>query len=149
MTTVSAMLEEKESGIWSISETQSVYQAIKMMKDREVGALPVLNANGQLSGIISERDYARKVILQNKSSKETQVSDIMTTEVVSVAADTSVDICMGLMSQHKIRHLPVVNGEALVGIITIGDLLKFIIREQSTVIEELESYIMEEEGGEG
>lgn len=149
MDTVKEMLDVKGRGIWSIEAFQSVYQAIEKMAEMEVGALTVLDGESRLAGIVSERDYARKVILKNKSSRETHVADVMTTEVVSVGEDTSVEQCMSLMDQKKIRHLPVLDGQTLVGMITVGDLLKFTIKKQSIAIEELEGYILDERGGEG
>jgi CBS domain-containing protein len=149
MNTVKEMLDLKGRGIWSIEADQSVYQAIEKMAEMEVGALTVLDGESRLAGIVSERDYARKVILKNKSSRETHVADVMTTEVVFVREDTSVEQCISLMGHKKIRHLPVMDGQTLVGMITVGDLLKFTIKEQSITIQELEGYIMEERGGEG
>jgi CBS domain-containing protein len=149
MNTVKEMLDQKGRGIWSIEASQSVYQAIEKMAEMEVGALTVLDGDSRLAGIVSERDYARKVILKNKSSRETHIADVMTTEVVSVDEETSVEQCLSLMDQKKIRHLPVIDGQTLVGMITVGDLLKFRIKNQSVAIEELEGYIMEERGGEG
>jgi CBS domain-containing protein len=149
MNTVKEMLDQKGRGIWSIEASQSVYQAIEKMAEMEVGALTVLDGDSRLAGIVSERDYARKVILKNKSSRETHIADVMTTEVVSVDEQTSVEQCLSLMGQKKIRHLPVIDGQTLVGMITVGDLLKFRIKKQSVAIEELEGYIMEERGGEG
>lgn len=148
MNTVKEMLEIKGREVWSIEASQSVYQAIEMMEEMGVGALTVLD-DTRLAGIVSERDFARKVILKNKSSTETSVADIMTRDVVTVREETTIDRCMSLMSQKKIRHLPVMDGETPVGMITVGDLLKVTIKEQSTTIEELESYIMDETGGEG
>ena len=148
MNTVKEMLEIKGREVWSIEASRSVYQAIEMMEEMGVGALTVLD-DTRLAGIVSERDFARKVILKNKSSTETSVADIMTRDVVTVGEKTTIDRCMSLMSQKKIRHLPVMDGETPVGMITVGDLLKVTIKEQSTTIEELESYIMDETGGEG
>ncbi len=149
MDTVKQMLEIKGRKIWSIGASGSVYEAVEMMAEMEVGALAVVDNDDHLTGIISERDSARKVRLKNKSSRETRVADIMTTDVISVSEQSSLDNCMALMIDKKIRHLPVLNGETLVAMLTIGDLLKITIREQSTTIEELESYIMEETGGSG
>ena len=109
-----------------------------------VGALTVIDNSERLAGIISERDYARKVILKGKASKDTIVTDIMTSNVISVHEETTVEKCMSLMSLKKIRHLPVLKRETLVGIITAGDLFKFVVKQQSIAIEELESYIMGE-----
>ena len=149
MNTVKEMLEIKGREVWSIEASQSVYQAIEMMEEMGVGALTVLDDDARLAGIISERDFARKVILKDRSAHETSIADIMTTDVVVVDEDTTVDKCMSLMSQKKIRHLPVMDGGTPVGMITVGDLLKVTIKEQSMTIEELESYIMDETGGEG
>ena len=149
MNTVKDMLDTKGRDVWSIGPSRSVYQAIEMMEEKQVGALTVLDDDARLTGIISERDFARKVILKNKSAHETNVADIMTTDVVAVAEDTTIDKCMSLMSQKKIRHLPVMDGSTPVGMITVGDLLKVTIKEQLMTIEELESFIMDETGGSG
>jgi len=143
------MLEVKGRDVWSIEASRTVYQAIEKMAEKEVGALTVIDAEARLAGIVSERDYARKVILKNKSSRKMLVAEVMTTEVVFVEEETTVEHCMSLMDQKKIRHLPVMDGETLVGMITVGDLLKFTIKKQSVAIEELEGFIMEENGGEG
>jgi len=111
-----------------------------MMADKGVGALAV-TSGANLAGIVSERDYARKVILQGKSSKDIRVEEIMTTNVVCVSEERKVDECLALMTEKRIRHLPVLAGDALVGMISVGDLVKSIIREQSFTIEQLESYI--------
>ncbi len=147
--TVKEMLEVKGRDVWSIEASRTVYQAIEKMAEKEVGALTVIDAEARLAGIVSERDYARKVILKNKSSRKMLVAEVMTTEVVFVEEETTVEHCMSLMDQKKIRHLPVMDGETLVGMITVGDLLKFTIKKQSVAIEELEGFIMEENGGEG
>jgi len=149
MTTVKEMLEIKGAEVWSILGSQSVYEAMELMAAKEVGALIVVNTEGRLVGIVSERDYARKVILQNKSSKETQIAAIMTRNVTFVGPATTADTCMALMSQNKIRHLPVVEEGRPTGMITVADLLKFIIQDQEMTIEELQSYIQGETGGEG
>lgn len=147
--TVKDMLDNKGRIVWSISPTKTVYQAIEEMADKNVGALPVLDEKSELAGIISERDYARKVILKNKIATEVTVDDIMTREVISVDESTTIESCMFLMHENKIRHLPAVENGTLVGIITVGDLLKFNLQRQSMEIEELESYIMDETGGSG
>ena len=146
MNTVKQMLDIKGREVWSIGVSQSVYQAIEMMEEKTVGALPVLDDDARLVGLVSERDYARKVILRNKSSRDTSVADIMTTDVVSVAEDTTVDTCMSLLSDKQIRHLPVMDGEVVVGIITVHDLLKFINNQQSRTIDELKNYLVGETG---
>ena len=149
MNTVREMLDIKGRDVWSIEPSKSVFQAMEMMAKLEVGALTVVDGDGQLVGIVSERDYARKVMLKNKSAQETTIADIMTAGVIVVQNDTTIDSCMGLMSEKKIHHLPVVEANQLVGIITAGDLMKFIIQKQTTDIKELESYIMDETGGSG
>lgn len=149
MTTVKNMLDRKGREVWSIEPSQSVYHAVEMMEQKQVGALTVLADGARLVGIISERDCARKVLLQDGSARETTVADIMTQDVVSVDEETSVDDCMALMAANKIRHLPVLQDRTLTGIVAVGDVLKSIIREQSTAIEELENYIKDETGGSG
>ena len=149
MNTVKQILKLKGREVWSIKTSQTVFEAIEMMAEREVGALTVLDDDARLAGIISERDFARKVILKDKSAHETSVADVMTKNVVVVGEETPVDKCMSLMSQKKIRHLPVMDASTPIGMITIGDLLKVTIKEQLMTIEELESYIMDEAGGEG
>jgi CBS domain-containing protein len=134
------ILSAKGKEVWSVSPDSTVYEAIEMMADKGVGALAV-TSGGNLAGIVSERDYARKVILQGKSSKDIKVNEIMTTNVVCVSEERKVDECLALMTEKRIRHLPVLAGDALVGMISVGDLVKSIIREQSFTIEQLESYI--------
>jgi len=140
MKTVRQLLGEKGRQVWSIQPTDSVYDAIKMMADREIGAL-VVTEGGQMVGIISERDYARKVILEGKSSRDTPVGDIMTTDVLRGTLDLPVDRGLALMTDKRIRHLPIFDENNLVGMISIGDLVKSIIEEQKFVIEQLEHYI--------
>ncbi|HAK51899.1 MAG TPA: histidine kinase [Gammaproteobacteria bacterium] len=149
MSTVKEMLDIKGRDVVTIGAADSVYESVEKMAEVQVGALPVLDDDGCLVGIISERDYARKVILKNKSARDTSVSDIMTRDVVVAREDTTVEKCMALMTHKKIRHLPIVEGQDLVGIIAVGDLLKFTIKQQSMTIEELQSFIMEETGGSG
>ena len=149
MSTVREILDTKGRDVWTIRADQTVFEAITAMAEKEVGALTVIDEDGGLSGIISERDYARKVILKDKASKSLKVSDIMTANVICVREDTDTDKCMMLMSQKKIRHLPVLEGDKLAGIITGSDLLKFIVRQQLMTIEELQSYIFGETGGSG
>jgi len=134
------ILSAKGKEVWSVSPDSTVYEAIEMMADKGVGALAV-TSGANLAGIVSERDYARKVILQGKSSKDIRVEEIMTTNVVCVSEERKVDECLALMTEKRIRHLPVLAGDALVGMISVGDLVKSIIREQSFTIEQLESYI--------
>lgn len=141
MIKIKDLLAEKGKEVWSIGPAQSVYQAIEMMALKEVGALTVLDDSGQLIGIVSERDYARKVILKGKSSKDTHISDIMTESVITVGPDLKVKDCLGIMTDKKVRHLPVVEDGRLSGILSVGDLVKAIISEQGHLIGELERYI--------
>ena len=140
MTKAGEILDGKGNEIWGIRSDQSVFDAIKMMAEKGVGALLVIDDH-RLSGIISERDYARKVILKNRSSHETRVNEIMTRNVYTTTRETTVSECMALMTDHDFRHLPVVENEEVLGIITIGDLVKTIIREQQFTIDQLEHYI--------
>jgi len=140
MQTVSQLLRVKGSHFYSVAPTDSVLQAIEIMATRHIGALLVMN-QGTLLGIISERDYARKVILKNRSSHDTPVSDIMTSPAVTVTPHDTVHHCMQLMTEHRFRHLPVIDSGRVVGILSIGDLVKAVIEEQSAHIEQLERYI--------
>ena len=135
------LLSDKGNDVWSIGPAQSVYQAIEMMSLKGVGALTVVDDAGKLIGIISERDYARKVILQGKLSKETQIADIMTRDLVTSNQDMTVDECMALMTNRRIRHLPILENDALIGIISVGDLVKSLISEKDFKIEQLERYV--------
>ena len=139
-TTVARLLEKKGNEVWSIGPDATVYEAIKLMADKGVGALLVLEGDA-LAGIVSERDYARKVILLERSSRETPVRDIMTSEVVSVLPKQTMEDCMALMTARHIRHLPVLDGGKVVGIVSIGDLVKSIIADKEVLIEQLEGYI--------
>jgi CBS domain-containing protein len=133
-------LRPKKSPVWSISPEATVYQAIEMMSDRQVGALVVLSGS-HLAGIISERDYARKVILRGRSSHETLVREIMSTPVLYVRPEQTVDECMHLMTSRRIRHLPILEGDAVVGMISIGDLVNWIVQSQDQTIHHLTNYI--------
>ena len=139
-TTVNQLLNNKQQEIFSVSPDTFVIDAIRMMDDRKVGALLVLQDN-KLAGILSERDYTRKVILNNRSSNETRVSEIMTSQVKTVAPSTTVDECLVIMSDNHIRHLPVVNDGEPVGILSVMDVVKNIISEKEFIIEQLEHYI--------
>jgi CBS domain-containing protein len=137
---VGAILAHKGSAVWSIAPSTMVFDAIQLMADKNVGALPVID-NGKLVGIISERDYTRKVILKGKSSKETPVRDIMTSELVTVHPGDTVSECMQMMTDKRVRHLPVLEGANMVGLVSIGDLVRRIISAQTATIDNLEKYI--------
>lgn len=141
MKTVQQMLESKPHRLLSIAPDTSVYDALALMAEKDVGALVVLDGD-KLIGIFSERDYARKVILQGKSSRDTRVHDIMTQRVVCVNPNNTVDECMALMTNKRVRHLPVLSDKQVTGVISIGDVVKEMISEQRFIIEQLEQYIM-------
>jgi CBS domain-containing protein len=138
--TVSALLHHKGSEIWSVPPETTVFEAIKLMADKNIGALLVMSGE-KLVGVFSERDYTRKIILQGKTSKETRVREIFSTEVISVGPQHSVEECMKLMTEHRVRHLPVVEGEKVVGLVSIGDLVNWIISTQSAQIDQMAHYI--------
>ncbi|HUF05589.1 MAG TPA: CBS domain-containing protein [Aridibacter sp.] len=140
MKLVKHLLEEKGNDIWSIEPDRSVLDAIRMMAEKGIGALLIMKGD-ELMGILSERDYARKVILQGRSSKETSVHEIMTDKVFCTSPESSVEECMALMTEKRIRHLPVVNSGAVIGVLSIGDLVKAKIEEQEFQIKQLENYI--------
>lgn len=133
-------LDRKGYQVWSVHPDTYVFDALRLMSEKAVGALVVIE-NDQLVGIFSERDYARKIILQGKSSKQTHVGEIMTDRVICVGLDQAIEDCMILMTENRVRHLPVLDNGALVGIISIGDVVKEIIDEQKFVIKQLENYI--------
>lgn len=141
MKTVRQMLQSKGHELYSISPVATVYQALEAMANLGIGALIVLDDEGKLVGIFSERDYARNVALKGKSSHDTPVSEIMVTRVISVAPDYTVDDCMNLMTDKRIRHLPVIEGGSVIGMLSIGDLVKETIEHQKFLISQLESYI--------
>jgi CBS domain-containing protein len=138
--TVRLVLKQKDQNVWSVSPDACVYDAIEIMADKHVGALMVV-FEGALVGVVSERDYARKVILQGKSSKETQVKEIMTSPAIFVTPDQTVEDSMRIMTDKHIRHLPVVEDGILLGVVSIGDLVKWMISAQQQTISQLHSYI--------
>ena len=140
MATASALLKHKGREIYSVPPDAPVLEAIKLMAQRGVGALLVMQRD-RLLGVMSERDYARKVILMGRSSNETPVSEIMSSPVLTVHPDQSVNDCMRLMTENRVRHLPVVEGERVVGVLSIGDLVRAVVEEQQQTIEQLEHYI--------
>lgn len=141
MITVKQILEEKGHQVWTVSPESTVYEALKIMAEKEVGALIVLD-KAQVVGVISERDYARKVVLKGKSSLETPVKEIMSTQVYFVNPEATAEECMALMTEKRIRHLPVIQEKKLVGVISIGDVVKSVITSQKITIEHLQNYIM-------
>lgn len=140
MLTLRQLLDKKGHQVWSVNSGSTVFGALRMMAEKGIGALPVVD-QGNLVGVVSERDYARKVILEGRSSKDTLVAAIMTSKVIHLSRDHTVQDAMGLMTDKRIRHLPVVDNGAISGIVSIGDLVKQIIEEQAFVIDQLESYI--------
>jgi CBS domain-containing protein len=140
MQTIRQILEDKGYEVMSITPGASVYSAIELMAENGIGALMVMEGDKTV-GLISERDYARKVILKGRSSKDTEVREIMTTHVVCAGPEQTVEQCMALMTEKRVRHLPIMDGERLIGIVSIGDLVKAIIAEQQFIIEQLEHYI--------
>ena len=140
MHSVRHLLQEKGTDIWSVRPSATIFEALQLMAEKNIGAVLVAE-DDRLLGIFSERDYARKVILYGRSSKDTEVRDLMTSHIYHVAPDASVQECMSLMTKHKIRHLPVLDDGTLVGIITIGDVVKHIISQQADHIRGLETYI--------
>jgi CBS domain-containing protein len=139
MTTIRQILANKPD-IYSVPPATTVFEALTLMAEKNVGAL-LVTEGGQLKGIFSERDYARKVILMGKSSRETRVSEIMTSRVICVGPEQTAEACMALMTDKRVRHLPVLESERLVGVISIGDVVRAIVSEQQFTIRQLESYI--------
>ncbi|MEI8341304.1 MAG: CBS domain-containing protein [Verrucomicrobiota bacterium] len=138
--TISAILKGKKSDIWTIHPDATVYEAIKMMAEKNIGAV-LVTENNRLVGVISERDYTRKVMLKGKTSRETKVREIFTTAPLTISPNDSVDGAMREMSAHRVRHLPVVEGETIVGIVSIGDLVNWTITAQDVTIDQLQNYI--------
>lgn len=135
------ILQAKGNQVFSVEPTTTVYKAIELMSEKNIGGLVITDADGKMLGIFTERDYARRVILQGRSSKDTDIGDIMTTDPVTVSPDNSIEDCMTLMTSRFVRHLPVLDNGCLCGMISIGDVVRFIIDEQRGIIEELEVYI--------
>jgi CBS domain-containing protein len=138
--TIDAILSQKSGDVWSVAPDATVYDAVALMAEKNIGALVVMQGE-QLVGIISERDYTRKVMLRGKRSRETQVSEIMSSQLTTVDPKESVDHCLQYMTDKRVRHLPVVENGKLRGVISIGDLVKHVISVQSATLEQLESYI--------
>ncbi len=139
-TAARTLLEHKGRDLWTISPSATVFEAIRLMSEKNIGALPVLEGES-LAGIVSERDYMSKVMLKGRSSKETTVGEIMTRGVVTVEPQQSVSECMDIITQHRVRHLPVMEQGRLIGVVSIGDLVRWIIATQRVTIEQLEKYI--------
>ena len=138
--TIGVILARKDPAVWSISPNATVFEAIQLMADKNVGALPVVDKS-RLVGIISERDYTRKVILKGRSSKDTPVNDIMTQELLTARPSDSIAECMRVMTEKRVRHLPVLEGTKMTGIVSIGDVLKWFISAQAAAIDNLERYV--------
>ena len=138
--TIAEILNHKGGAVWCISPEAMVFDAIQMMADKNVGALLVTEQN-KLRGIISERDYTRKIALKGKSSKQTPVKEILSEHVIHVTPTHTVEECMRLMTHHRVRHLPVLEGDRILGVVSIGDLVNWIISAQTTTIHQLETYI--------
>ena len=140
MTTIAQLLNTKGNQVWSVEPKATIFKALEIMSEKEIGALLVME-DGKLTGIFSERDYARKVILKGKSSKETQVGELMTKKVFYIDSQKTINDCMAMMTAKRIRHVPVIEDNQVVGIVTIGDVVNQIISEQEVTINHLENYI--------
>ena len=140
MTTIAQLLNVKGNQIWSVEPKATIFEALEIMSEKEIGALLVME-DGKLTGIFSERDYARKVILKGKSSKETLVEELMTKKVFYIDSQNTINDCMAMMTAKRIRHVPVIEDNQVVGIVTIGDVVNQIISEQEVTINHLENYI--------
>jgi CBS domain-containing protein len=140
MRTVRQLLEAKAPEVFAIGPDAPVIDAIRLMAEKRIGAVLVMQA-GRLAGILSERDYARKIVLQGRSSKDTPVRDIMTAQVISVGLGDSADRCMQLVTDKRIRHLPVLDGDNVLGVVSIGDLVKAVIEDQQLELDQLQRYI--------
>lgn len=140
MNTIKTLLRNKGGDVWSVLPESSVYDAIHLMAEKQIGALLVMESQ-RLVGVISERDYARSVILKGRSSEKTHVKEIMSSDVITATRQNSIEDCMGLMTKNRIRHLPIMEGEEVVGVVSVGDLVKAIMSDQQETIHELERYI--------
>ncbi len=140
MKNISNLIQGRAGEIWSVSPDDCVYDAVKLLVDKNIGALLVMRQD-KLVGVVSERDCARKVLLGDKSAQETRISEIMSPRVVCAKPDHTVDECMALMTEKRIRHLPVIEGEKIISMISLGDLVKSVISEQQHIIDQLEHYI--------
>ena len=138
--TISEILNHKGNNVWSISPEATVFDAIQLMSDRNIGAL-LVTENGRLVGILTERDYTRKVALKGKSSKQTAVKEILTGQIFHVSPEHTIEDCMRLMTEHRVRHLPVLEADRILGVVSIGDLVNWIITAQSSTIHQLQTYI--------
>jgi len=140
MTNIGQLLKTKGNEIWSIAPQATIYEALQVMSEKDVGALLVVH-KGDVVGIFSERDYARKLILKGKFSKDTSVEELMTRKVLYVGPESTIEDCMALMTAKSVRHLPILKDERLIGIVTLGDVVKQIISDQELLIHQLENYI--------
>lgn len=138
--TIDAILKHKTSEIFTIPPEKTVFEAIQMMADKNIGAL-LVTSSGKLVGVISERDYTRKIALKGKSSKETPVREIISTPVIVVSPTHSVDECLRIMTENRVRHLPVVDADRILGVVSIGDLVNWVISAQDVAIKQMENYI--------
>jgi CBS domain-containing protein len=138
--TIDTILHHKGSAIWSVTPDTTVFDSIKLMSHKNVGALLVMK-DGKLHGVFSERDYTRKIVLKGKSSKTTAVEEILSTPVVSATPHQTIEDCMRLMTEHRVRHLPVLEGDKVIGIVSIGDLVNWIISAQNVALNQMEAYI--------
>ena len=141
MATVNTILSSKGNHVWTIKPDATVYDALVLMADKNIGAVVVVDEDEKLVGILSERDYARKITLLERNSRDTPVRDIMTERVRYVAPSTTLNQCLHIMTEHRFRHLPVMNGDEMVGFLSIGDVVKAVIEDQKVMINHLESYI--------
>jgi CBS domain-containing protein len=137
---ISALLHHKGTALWSITPELTVFEAIKLMAEKNIGALLVISG-GKLVGVVTERDYTRKIALQGRKSKETPVAEILSSRIVSVTPQHTVEECMKLMTEHRVRHLPVLENEKVTGIVSIGDLVNWTISAQDAAIAQMEQYI--------